>query len=100
MHIIGLQTVKKFNVQHIPCNCLPKFYFQLLRKLVFTLLQVAATYLTHHQGANIRKTQTAYCTMVNGKNIYALCNSQMTYNITKTIQTKIKLQVKYYNIGC
>ena len=95
MHIIGLQTVQKFNVQHSPRSCLPKFYFQLLLKLVFTLLQVSATYLTNHQGANIRKTQTAYRMLVNGKNIYALCNSQLIYNITKTIQTKIKTQVKY-----
>jgi hypothetical protein len=68
MHIIGSQTVQKFNVQIIPRSCLPKFYFQLLRKLAFTLLQVSATYLTHHQGAKIRKTQTAYHMLVNVKN--------------------------------
>jgi hypothetical protein len=70
MHITGLQTVQKFNVQHIPCSCLPKLYVQLLRKLDFTLLQVSATYMTHYQWANIRETQTAYRMLVNGKNIY------------------------------
>ena len=91
MHIIGLQTVQTFNDIHIPCSFLPKFYFQLLRKLIFTLLQIPVTY----QGANVRQTQRASCMLVNGKNIYAFCNSQMTYNNTKTIQTKIKIQVKY-----
>jgi hypothetical protein len=92
MYIISLQTVQKFNVQHIPGSCLPNFYFQLLQKLAFTHLQVSAT---HRRGANTGKTQTAYRMLVNGKNIYALCNSQMIYNITKTIQAKIKIQVKY-----
>ena len=33
--------------------------------------------------------------LVNGKNKYALCNSKMIYNTTKTIETKIQIQVKY-----
>lgn len=76
MYITGLQTVQTV---HIPHSCHPKFYFQLLRKLAFTLLKVSATYLTHLQGANIRKTQTAYRRLVNGKNMYVLCTSQLIY---------------------
>jgi len=81
MHIMGLKIVQTV---HIPHSCPPKLYFQLLQKLAFTLLPVSDTYLTHHQGANIRKTQTAYRILVNGKNIHALCTRQLIYTITKT----------------
>jgi hypothetical protein len=37
------------------------FYFQLLHKAIFALLHVSAKYCSHHQGANITKTEAAYC---------------------------------------